>query len=228
MYKNVAGQKIRVFAFDRATAAPVTGDAANITCKVSLDSATATALADVNPTETEDGYYLFDLAQSETNANTLDFYPESSSDGVQVVTAGHDRQTVISSSAAEAIATGYAGYFGASYFGGGSSSIASSETEAASWSMELAVGSTPTKAILCTADPSARTVRVVFESKSSRSDIATVENGSITKSTTLVEFVVPAAVTTVERTLWARVVDTANGETLASLIVFVTYGPSGD
>lgn len=94
MFKYTAGQKIRVFAFDRATAAPVTGDAANITCKVSINNGTAVALADTNPTETEDGYYLFDLAITETNGDTLDFYPESSTSGVQVITVGHDRQTV--------------------------------------------------------------------------------------------------------------------------------------
>lgn len=94
MQKNVAGQKVRVFAFNRSTAAPVLGDAANITCKVSKDNLAATALADTNPTETEDGYYLFDLTQSETNADTLDFYPESSTASVQVVTVSHDRQTI--------------------------------------------------------------------------------------------------------------------------------------
>jgi len=94
MKKNVAGQKVRVFAFNRTTNVPVTGDAANITCKVSKDNGAATALTDVNPTETEDGYYLFDLTQTETNADTLDFYPESSTLNVQVITANHDRQTV--------------------------------------------------------------------------------------------------------------------------------------
>lgn len=103
MQKNVAGQKIRVFAFTLATGAPATGDAANITCKVSKDSGTATALTDVNPTETEDGYYLFDLTQNETNANTLDFYPESSTSGVQVVVTNHDRQTVAGSSTSSAV-----------------------------------------------------------------------------------------------------------------------------
>ena len=94
MQKNVAGQKVRVFAFTRSTSDPVTGGAANITCKVSKDNGTATALADVNPTETEDGYYLFDLTQAETNADVLDFYPESSTSGVQVIPVNHDRQTV--------------------------------------------------------------------------------------------------------------------------------------
>lgn len=85
MLKNTAGQKWRVFTFDTTTNQPVTGDAANITAKISLDYAAATALGDVNPTETEDGFYLFDLSQAETNANDLALYPESSTSNVQVI-----------------------------------------------------------------------------------------------------------------------------------------------
>src|SRR5688572_10236120 len=98
MIRNQAGQSIRVFAFTLATGAPATGDAANITCKVSKDNGTAAALTDINPTETEDGYYLFSLTQAETNADTLDFYPESSTSGVQVIVTNHDRQTVAATS----------------------------------------------------------------------------------------------------------------------------------
>lgn len=85
LQKNVAGQKYRVFAFNYATNTAKTGDAANITCKVDKDWAGATALADTNPTEREDGYYLFDLAQGETNAYVLDFYPQSSTASIQVI-----------------------------------------------------------------------------------------------------------------------------------------------
>lgn len=89
--KNVASQKWRVFAFADAGHAsldagePVTGDAANITAKIAIDWGTATATNDVNPTEVEDGYYVFDLTQAETNGNVLDIYPQSSTAGVQVV-----------------------------------------------------------------------------------------------------------------------------------------------
>lgn len=93
MFKNTAGQEIRVFAFNRTSAAPVTGDAANITCKVSLDNGTPIALTDTNPTETEDGYYLFSLTQAETNGDTVDFYPESSTSDVQVIVPSFDRHT---------------------------------------------------------------------------------------------------------------------------------------
>lgn len=85
LQKNVSGQKVRVFAFDRTDNTPKTGDAANITGKVAKDWAAAAAITDTNPTEVEDGYYLFDLTQAETNADVLDFYPESSTADVQVI-----------------------------------------------------------------------------------------------------------------------------------------------
>lgn len=85
MLKNQAGQKWRVYAFNVTTNQEVTGDATNITAKLSKDYAAAVALTDVNPTETEDGFYLFDLTSAETNANDLAIYPESSTGDVQVI-----------------------------------------------------------------------------------------------------------------------------------------------
>lgn len=91
MFKNTAG-KLTVLAFADAGHASldagelVTGDAANITCKVEQDDdGTRDALADTNPTETEDGQYVFDVAQAESNGDKLTFYPQSSTAGVQVV-----------------------------------------------------------------------------------------------------------------------------------------------
>lgn len=92
MHRNTAGT-LKVFAFNRATNAPVLGDAANITCRVSLDGGARIALTDTSPTELEDGYYLFDVTAAETNATTVDFFPESSSSGVQVIPAEHRRYT---------------------------------------------------------------------------------------------------------------------------------------
>lgn len=83
--KNTAGQKWRVYAFNRTTNAPVLGDAANITAKLSKDWAAGAALGDVNPVETEDGSYLFDLTQAESNADNLDLYPQSTTANVQVI-----------------------------------------------------------------------------------------------------------------------------------------------
>lgn len=85
LQKNVASQKWRVFAFNITTGTAVTGDSANITGKIDKDWAGQTAITDTNPTETEDGYYLFDLTQAETNADALDIYPESSTGSVQVI-----------------------------------------------------------------------------------------------------------------------------------------------
>ncbi len=77
--------KWRVFAFDLTTGEPVTGDAANITAKLSIDYGTATALADTNPTEVEDGYYRFDLSESERDGSHFELFPESSTNDVQVI-----------------------------------------------------------------------------------------------------------------------------------------------
>jgi hypothetical protein len=92
MFKNVASQKLTVFAFADAGHATldagdrVTGDAANISCKVEQDDdGTQSATNDVAPTEVEDGQYRFDLTQAETNGDKLTFYPESSTAGVQVI-----------------------------------------------------------------------------------------------------------------------------------------------
>jgi hypothetical protein len=83
--KNQSGQKWRVFAFDRTTNLPKTGDAANITAKIKKDWGANTATNDTNPTETEDGYYEFDLTQAESAADWLDLYPESTTPNIQVI-----------------------------------------------------------------------------------------------------------------------------------------------
>jgi len=85
LQKNVSSQKWRVFAFNKTNGNALVGDAANITAKIAKDWATAVATNDVNPTETEDGYYDFDLTQAETNADALDFFPESSTSNIQVI-----------------------------------------------------------------------------------------------------------------------------------------------
>lgn len=84
MQRNLASQKWRVFAFD-ADGVPVTGDALNITAKLSKDGGTATALTDVNPVEIEAGYYDFDVSQTESDAASLGIIPVSATAGVVVV-----------------------------------------------------------------------------------------------------------------------------------------------
>ena len=85
MLRNTANQRWRVFAFDRTTNQEVLGDALNITAKISKDYGAATALVDINPVETEDGFYLFEISQNESNAVDLAIYPESSTPDVQVI-----------------------------------------------------------------------------------------------------------------------------------------------
>lgn len=84
MQKNVAGQKWIVYAWNITTHAPVTGDAANITANLRLDGGGADATDDVNPTELEDGYYIFDISRAESNADLILISPASSTGSVQV------------------------------------------------------------------------------------------------------------------------------------------------
>jgi hypothetical protein len=91
MQKNVASQKLIVFAFDATTNLPKTGDAANLTAYVSKDYGSVTVLGDTTATEMDatnaKGYYLFDLTQGETNANTLLFSAKSTTANIVVVGA---------------------------------------------------------------------------------------------------------------------------------------------
>lgn len=88
LYKNVGAQKAAVFAYDKTTGAAKTGDAANITAYLSKDWGAAAAVADTNPTEMDatnmPGWYAFDLAQAETNAEVLVLAPKSSTANVLV------------------------------------------------------------------------------------------------------------------------------------------------
>lgn len=89
MFKNVASQKIEVFAFDYTTGAPKTGDSANITVYVSKDGGAVTALTDTSATEMSStnapGWYQFDVSQTESNADMLLFTGKSSTANVSVV-----------------------------------------------------------------------------------------------------------------------------------------------
>jgi len=88
MFKNVA-TKIAVFAFTPADGLPKTGDAAQLTAYVSKDYGAVTALTDTSATEMDatnaPGWYWFDVAQAETNADFLLFTGKSSTSGVKVV-----------------------------------------------------------------------------------------------------------------------------------------------
>lgn len=89
MYKNTASQKLRVFAYDSTTNLPKSGDSANITAYVSKDYGAVTVLTDTSATEEDatnaKGFYLFDLTQAETNADTLGFSAKSATANIVVV-----------------------------------------------------------------------------------------------------------------------------------------------
>jgi hypothetical protein len=91
MFKNVASQKVALFAFDTTTGAPKTGDGANITPYVSKDYGVVTTLGTATATEMDatnaKGWYSFVLAQAETNADALLFSGKSVTANVSVVGA---------------------------------------------------------------------------------------------------------------------------------------------
>lgn len=88
MFKNVASQKIQLFAFDTTTNLPKTGDAANITAYVSKDHGAVTVLGDTSATEMDatnaKGVYVFDLTQAETNADELTFTAKSTTANISI------------------------------------------------------------------------------------------------------------------------------------------------
>jgi hypothetical protein len=89
MFKNVASQKIALFAFDATSNVPKTGDAANLTAYVSKDHGAVTVLGDTSATEFDatnaPGWYWFDLTQAETNADNLMFTGKSATANIKIV-----------------------------------------------------------------------------------------------------------------------------------------------
>jgi hypothetical protein len=89
MFKNGSGQKFAYFVFDTTTGAPKTGDAANISGYVNKDWAGAVQLTDTSATEIDatnaKGWYLFDVSQTETNADALLFTGKSTTANISVV-----------------------------------------------------------------------------------------------------------------------------------------------
>ena len=88
MFKNLA-TKLAIFAFDTTDGSPKTGDAANLTAYASKDYGAVTVLADTSAAEMDatnaKGWYLFDLAQAETNADALLFTGKSSTASISLV-----------------------------------------------------------------------------------------------------------------------------------------------
>lgn len=88
--RNVASQKVAVFAYDTGGAGRPgkTGDAAQITAYFSLDGGTTFQTIDANPVEldatNQPGLYLFDLATSETNAMLVCISAVSSTADIEI------------------------------------------------------------------------------------------------------------------------------------------------
>lgn len=85
MLKNTAGQKWIVFAFDRTNNIPKLGDAGSITANLRIDGGAANPIDDVNPTELEGGYYVFDISQAESNGSMIVICPSSITANIQVI-----------------------------------------------------------------------------------------------------------------------------------------------
>ncbi len=90
MIRNAAGQKLLLFAFDYTTGQPKTGDQANLTAYYSVDGGvTLSPLADTSAAQVDatnaPGWYRFDLAQAETDADEILFTGKSSTANVSVV-----------------------------------------------------------------------------------------------------------------------------------------------
>ena len=84
MQKNTANQKWIVYAWDTTDLSPKTGDALNIIANLRIDGASANPVDNTNPTELEDGYYVFDVTQTESNGDLLLIAPASSTGSIQV------------------------------------------------------------------------------------------------------------------------------------------------
>jgi hypothetical protein len=84
LFKNVAGQKAVVYAYDIFADAPKTGDAANVTASISKDGAAGAPSNAVHPGEIGGGLYAFELTQAETNCDLFALYAASSTSGVRI------------------------------------------------------------------------------------------------------------------------------------------------
>lgn len=87
IYKNTAGQKIFVFAYDKTTGLGKVDDEGNITARITTGGL-GTVTNDANPTPVDDtncpGIYAFDLTQGETNYNQFVLYAKSSTPNILI------------------------------------------------------------------------------------------------------------------------------------------------
>lgn len=109
MLKNIAGQKLTLYAVDAGTGLPKTGDAANMVFYASQDDSSYAAIASNSGVPTEDdsthaqGLYSILLSQAETNGLKLKFSGKSTTSNVVVMPAVIYTVTTITISGAGAV-----------------------------------------------------------------------------------------------------------------------------
>lgn len=121
------------------------------------------------------------------------------------------------------------GFFSATYFGGGGESVitGSATLIGDGESIYAQIGETKAVSVTCNQTVENLSLEVIFETSSSL-DIAIIDNASITKTTTVASFALPAVSTTVERTLRVSVRRTDTDEVVWSGKLFVTRTAQGD
>ena len=82
--RNAAGQGVYIYAHNATADAPKTGDAANITAKLSKGGSAWVDTATVNPSEIGRGVYWYPLSQAETDTGALALMPVSGTGGVAI------------------------------------------------------------------------------------------------------------------------------------------------
>lgn len=120
------------------------------------------------------------------------------------------------------------GFFNFGSFGaGGSGPVETVFVIDSSGSIKVAVGSTQDVDITCNQDISSLSLSFVVETLS-KVDVATVATGSIVKAGDVATLSLTSAMTASERTLRWTMINTSNGEAVASGLMFVTYDAQGD
>lgn len=119
-------------------------------------------------------------------------------------------------------------YFGAEFFGSRSAaSVTGAATTVGSSSIYANVGETKNVTVTCNQTIESLSLSVVFETKG-KTDVATVANGSITKSTTDATFTLPSDATASERVLRYSITRSDTDEQVASGYLIVSYDATTD
>jgi|SRR3990172_324296 len=123
MLKDTAGQKIDFFAFNYATGAPKTGDAANLHASYQIDDGQVLPLIDTQASEvsgaSSPGWYKFDLQKAETNGTKILFTCISDTPNVTVVGQTIYTESPVPPSGGGGGATSKSGLFRSKYWNAG-------------------------------------------------------------------------------------------------------------